>query len=176
MPALIASDLHGSLTYAQKLADAMRREGADRLILLGDLLGFGAGPGDPCAAVLNEFAPVTFAVRGNCDGDCAQDALEFSILAPHLQFEYAGTSFFITHGHEYSFFRLPPFLTNAVFLQGHTHVPASERHGSVLCLNPGSIALPRGGAPHSYLVFDGKTFCWKDADGTLFRRLEMEKK
>ena len=36
---LIASDLHGSAKYTRALLDAFAREGADRLVLLGDKLG-----------------------------------------------------------------------------------------------------------------------------------------
>ena len=38
---LIASDLHGSAYYCRALLDAFDREGADRLLLLGDLLYHG---------------------------------------------------------------------------------------------------------------------------------------
>lgn len=41
MKLLIASDLHGSAYYARALLDAFRRERADRLVLLGDLLYHG---------------------------------------------------------------------------------------------------------------------------------------
>lgn len=43
---MIASDLHGSAYYARALAEAFAREGADRLVLLGDLLYH--GPGTTC--------------------------------------------------------------------------------------------------------------------------------
>ncbi len=38
---MIASDLHGSAYYARALVEAFAREGADRLVLLGDLLYHG---------------------------------------------------------------------------------------------------------------------------------------
>ena len=38
---LIASDLHGSAYYCRALLDAFDREGADRMLLLGDLLYHG---------------------------------------------------------------------------------------------------------------------------------------
>ena len=41
MKLLIASDLHGSAYYGRALLDAFRRERADRLVLLGDLLYHG---------------------------------------------------------------------------------------------------------------------------------------
>ena len=37
----IASDIHGSLFYAEKVAEAYKNEKAEKLILLGDLLYHG---------------------------------------------------------------------------------------------------------------------------------------
>ena len=41
MKIMIASDLHGSAYYTRELLDAFAREGAERLLLLGDLLYHG---------------------------------------------------------------------------------------------------------------------------------------
>lgn len=41
MNIMIASDIHGSAYYCSKLMEAFEREGADRLLLLGDLLYHG---------------------------------------------------------------------------------------------------------------------------------------
>ena len=38
---MIASDLHGSAKYVRLLTEAYAREGADRLLLLGDILYHG---------------------------------------------------------------------------------------------------------------------------------------
>lgn len=45
MKYLIASDLHGSARYCRALLEMLRREQADRLVLLGDLLYH--GPREP---------------------------------------------------------------------------------------------------------------------------------
>ena len=39
MKLMIASDIHGSAYYCRKMLDAYKREGADRLLLLGDIKG-----------------------------------------------------------------------------------------------------------------------------------------
>ena len=41
MKLMIASDIHGSAVYCRALTDRYREEGADRLLLLGDLLYHG---------------------------------------------------------------------------------------------------------------------------------------
>ena len=38
---MIASDLHGSAFYCRQMLDAFEREGADRLLLLGNMLYHG---------------------------------------------------------------------------------------------------------------------------------------
>ena len=37
MKLMIASDIHGSAHYCEKLLEAYKKEGAERLLLLGDL-------------------------------------------------------------------------------------------------------------------------------------------
>lgn len=41
MKYFIASDIHGSAYYCRRLLEAYEREGADRLVLLGDILYHG---------------------------------------------------------------------------------------------------------------------------------------
>lgn len=41
MKLMIASDIHGSATYCDRMLDAYRREEAERLLLLGDILYHG---------------------------------------------------------------------------------------------------------------------------------------
>ena len=41
MKLLIASDIHGSSYYCRELLEAFRREQADRLLILGDILYHG---------------------------------------------------------------------------------------------------------------------------------------
>lgn len=38
MKIMIASDIHGSAFYCEKMIEAYRREKADKLLLLGDIL------------------------------------------------------------------------------------------------------------------------------------------
>ena len=41
MKLMIASDIHGSALYCSRMLEAFDREGADRLLLLGDILYHG---------------------------------------------------------------------------------------------------------------------------------------
>ena len=51
---MIASDIHGSAYYCRKLLEAYTEEGADRLLLLGDILYHG-----PRNDLPRDYAPAT---------------------------------------------------------------------------------------------------------------------
>ena len=72
MKFFIASDIHGSAYYCRRMLDAWKREGADRLVLLGDILYHGPRNDLPkdyapkeVFAMLNEVKDSIFCVRGN---------------------------------------------------------------------------------------------------------------
>ena len=84
----IASDIHGSALYCRKLLDLMEKRGADRLVLLGDLLYHGPRNDlpegyDPKAvfAMLNSVKDRILCVHGNCDAEVDQMVLHFPIEA-----------------------------------------------------------------------------------------------
>ena len=93
MKLLIASDIHGAAGYCRQLLDAWDREGADRLLLLGDVLYHGPRNDLPpdyapkeVIALLNARKDKIFCVRGNCDTEVDQMVLEFPILADYAVF------------------------------------------------------------------------------------------
>ena len=166
---MIASDLHGDYDCAKALSERYVASGAERLILLGDLLYHGPRNDLPegyapkkVIALLNEMKKEILAVRGNCDTEVDQMVLEFPILADYAYLSVDGLSVFATHGHTHHLKNLPPLKAGEILLHGHTHVPAAERFGeNNLYLNPGSTSIPKEGSPKSYLLYeDGVvTFC-----------------
>ena len=87
---MIASDLHGSAFYCRQMIKAFQREGADRLLLLGDLLYHGPRNDLPegyapkeVIPLLNSLRPKLLCVRGNCDAEVDQMVLDFPILADY---------------------------------------------------------------------------------------------
>ena len=73
---MIASDIHGSAYYCRQMLEAFRREQADRLLLLGDLLYHGPRNDLPreyapkeVIAMLNDRASDLLCVRGNCEAE-----------------------------------------------------------------------------------------------------------
>ena len=90
MKFMIASYIHGSAWYCKKMLEAYEREGAQRLILLGDILYHGPRNDLPkeynpkqVIAMLNPMKDCIYAVRGNCEAEVDQMVLEFPVLADY---------------------------------------------------------------------------------------------
>ena len=105
---IIASDIHGSARWCAELLSAFENEGADKLILLGDLLYHGPRNDFPddysprkVFAMLNSIKDKLTCVRGNCDSEVDQMVLEFPILADYALLSVNGRTLFLTHGHLY---------------------------------------------------------------------------
>lgn len=176
MKLMIASDLHGSAAYTRRLVAAFSQETPDKLVLLGDLLYHGPRNDlppeyDPKAviAMLNPLKEQLLCVRGNCDAEVDQMVLDFPIMADYAMLDVDGTTIYATHGHVYGPDRLPPMAADGVLLSGHTHVPLCEQHEGVLCLNPGSVSIPKNDSPHGYMIYENRTFCWKTLEGETWK-------
>ena len=92
MKLMFASDIHGSLPATERVLELFEQNGADWLILLGDLLNHGPRNALPAgyqpaqvAERLNHYSDKIIAVRGNCDSEVDQMLLTFPIEAPWQQ-------------------------------------------------------------------------------------------
>ena len=164
---MIASDLHGSAYYARALVEAFAREGADRLVLLGDLLYHGPRNDLPreyapkaVISMLSPLAEKILCVRGNCEAEVDQMVLPFPCMAPYSQLLVEDKTFYLTHGHHENPRNLPRLNPGDVFLYGHTHVKEDVLVEGVRCLNPGSVSIPKDGS-HSCLVYDKGEFSFR---------------
>ena len=181
MKLMIASDIHGAAGYCRELLAAFDREGADRLLLLGDILYHGPRNDLPdeyapkqVLAMLNERRERLFCVRGNCDTEVDQMVLPFPVLADYCLLESAGHLIYATHGHHFNEDHLPPLHPGDVLLHGHTHIPAWEVFGTDnLYLNPGSVSIPKAGTPHSYMTLENGVFTWKELGGEAYHTLTL---
>lgn len=169
---LIASDIHGSAYYCHALLEAYRREGADRLLLLGDFLYHGPRNDLPrdydpkqVIAMLNGYGADILAVRGNCDAEVDQMVLNFPLMADYALLPVGKRLMFVTHGHLFNKDHLPPLHKGDILLHGHTHVPACEDHPDYIYFNPGSVSLPKEGLQPSYMTLEGTTVSWKTLAG-----------
>ena len=179
---MIASDLHGSAYYCRKMLEAIEREEADRLFLLGDLLYHGPRNDLPREYAPKEVIPLLngkreklLCVRGNCDAEVDQMVLEFPVLADYAVLPVGRRLIYATHGHIYHVKNLPPLAPGDVLLHGHTHVPAWTEFGQGnLYLNPGSVSIPKENSPHSYMTLEGNTMQWKELESSaVFHELTL---
>lgn len=174
MKLLIASDIHGAAGYCRQLLDAWDREGADRLLLLGDVLYHGPRNDLPrdyapkrVIPLLNALADRIIAVRGNCDAEVDQMVLDFPVMADYATlFDETGRELFLTHGHVFgagmhnSVDHAPALPEGSALVYGHTHIKvneASEAHPGLRLFNPGSVSIPKDGT-HSYGIYEGGAF------------------
>ena len=91
MKLLIASDIHGSAYYCRKMLEAYEKEGAQRMLLLGDILYHGPRNDLPkeyapkeVIRMLNEKKNEIYAIRGNCEAEVDQMVLQFPVLADYM--------------------------------------------------------------------------------------------
>ncbi len=175
MKLFIASDIHGSAYYCQRLISAFEAEKADKMLLLGDILYHG-----PRNALPNEYSPQEVvgllkpfsdritAVRGNCDADV--DLMVLGIDMPYVRyFKLDGVDCAAYHGHRDA----PNVPAGGVIISGHTHVPVLAHCGGIYMINPGSVSIPKQGSPHGYIVYENRTFVHRDLDGKECARISI---
>ncbi len=183
MKLLIASDLHGDADACATTLARFDAERADRLLWLGDLLYHGPRNDLPAGyapkaviAQLNARKTDLLCVRGNCEAEVDQMVLDFPVLADYALIPLGSRTLFATHGHHHNTATPPPLRNGDILLHGHTHLYAAEPFalpagGSATYLNPGSVALPKGGNPPTYMTLDTETGAWQlhTMDGQILR-------
>ncbi len=179
----IASDIHGSAYYFEKMLAAYKSEKADKMILLGDILYHGPRNDLPesyapkqIIPLLNEMKDEILCVRGNCEAEVDNMVLEFDCMADYALLAHDNHTIFITHGHKYNTTTPPALKSGDILLHGHTHVPACEKHGGYTYINPGSVSIPKENSWHGYILFENGVFTWKDFDGEIKMTFDMDKK
>jgi len=177
---MFASDIHGSAYYCREMFKIYKESGADRLILLGDLLYHGPRNDlpreyDPKAvtAMLNDHKNEIYAVRGNCEAEVDQMVLEFPVMADYAVMVLNGLNFFVTHGHLFHQDQLPPMKAGDILIHGHTHLLRADAYDGYYILNPGSTSLPKGGNPSTYGILDGTIFSIRDFDGNVVKTIDL---
>ncbi len=165
MKLLIASDIHGSAYWCRKLISAFENSGAEKMLLLGDILYHGPRNDLPdeyapkaVISMLNPLKEKLLCVRGNCDTEVDQMVLSFPVMAEYAYVYADDLRIFATHGHKFNCENLPPLSNGDILLHGHTHIPANEDHGSYTYVNPGSVSIPKEGSAHSYIILENRAF------------------
>lgn len=171
MKIFVATDLHGSVYWAQKAIEQFQLCNADAMVLLGDV--YNHGPRNPfpkdyapmrVAEILGGVSSKLVVIKGNCDSEVDQMISPFTFVNDNVLFAF-GRRLFFTHGHVYNKDNLPCLTRGDVLLYGHFHVNEIVDRDGVTCVNVGSAALPKDGN-NSYclmnddgiqlLTFDGR--------------------
>ena len=170
MKLLIASDIHGSAAFCRNLIEAIKREKADKVLLLGDILYHGPRNNLPneyapkeVASMLNEIKGKIICVRGNCDTEVDQMLLNFPVLSDSAMLFIAGMTIYASHGHH----DFPALEEGNVVVSGHTHVPVDYVKDGIRYINPGSVSIPKEDSWHGYIVLENGIFTWKNLEGEI---------
>ena len=165
MKLFVASDLHGSACYCEKMLEAYERSAAGRMLLLGDLLYHGPRNDLPedyrpkeVIRMLNEHSEEIWAVRGNCEAEVDQMVLDFPVMADYGVMMLGKMAVYATHGHLWNENALPPIKKGDALLYGHTHLYRACMEKGIYFLNPGSAALPKGGNEPTYAMLTEEKF------------------
>lgn len=184
MKYFIASDIHGSAWYCEKMLEAFEKEKAQKILLLGDILYHGPRNELPkeyapkkVISMLNPLKEKIFCVRGNCDTEVDQMVLDFPIMAEYCLLCEKEKLIFATHGHKFNLESKPNLGEGSVLLHGHTHVPACVKTETFTYINPGSVSIPKEESPHGYMTLEDGVFLWKsleeDSFGQVWKSFEL---
>lgn len=180
MKLMFASDIHGSAYYCREMLEAYRREQAERLILLGDILYHGPRNDLPkeyapkeVIAMLNPLKNEIYAVRGNCEAEVDQMVLEFPVMADYCLLFVGKKAIYATHGHVYNENHLPPLAKGDILIHGHTHVLKAEKREAYILLNPGSVSIPKEGNIPTYAILEDGIFTIKGFGGEIVKSLNL---
>lgn len=178
---MIASDIHGDAETTDLLLERYRESGAERLVLLGDILYHGPRNELPSGyapkrviELLNPYKNEILAVRGNCESEVDQMVLDFPVLAEYAYIAVDRLRIFVTHGHNFNMEKRPPLASGDILLHGHTHIPAAEKFGEDnYYINPGSVSIPKEGSPKSYIIYEDGCFSFFDLSGEEYKKFEI---
>ena len=178
MKFLIASDIHGSAYYTEKLISIMEKVGAEKLVLLGDIYNHGPrnpfpekyNPGE-VASMLNAIKDKLIVVKGNCDSEVDKMISEFDFFE-NTVIVSGDKTVFLTHGHVYNKDQMPKTIFNAV-VYGHFHTGFIEKQGQTVVANAGSVSLPKGGTPSSYMILEDGVLTLFDIDGKQLNKVNL---
>ena len=177
MKYIVASDIHGSVTFLEQLLKRFEKEQADKLILLGDL--YYHGPRNPLpegynpmevAKTLNKVKEYIYVIKGNCDAEVDEMISEFT-FNQGLELTINNKNIYFTHGHKYNEDNIKENTDILIF--GHFHTGFIKEKNNQIFINVGSITLPKNNTAHSYLVIDNNNLILKDLEGNLIDSIKI---
>lgn len=170
MTYFIATDLHGSAYWADKVVAKFAASGADMLVLLGDV--YNHGPRNPfpqdyapmrVADALNAVADKLVAVKGNCDSEVDQMISTFPFVGENIV-SLGGHRVMFTHGHIYNKDSLPLLTAGDTVVYGHFHINEYNLVDGINCVALSSCSLPKNGCVAAYALCNENSLTVYDFD------------
>ncbi len=150
----ILSDTHGSFALTRKALSFLGKE-VGLTVHLGDVLYH--GPRNPLppfydprklSELFKNFEGRIVFIRGNCDSEVDEVVLGKKFVSV-LSMVVGDRLALFAHTKE----ELEKIGGDVLFF-GHTHVPVFEKTDGKILVNPGSVAIPKGGSSPSFAVLD----------------------
>ena len=178
------SDIHGNLYALMKVLEDIDEQKVDKIICLGDLVGYGPHPNEVVALIRRREIPC---IKGNydasvVDGDytyirnttinsfslpwAVSNKYYLDSLPLKLEYSINGVNIVFTHGspekiNEYLFengentVQAMNNFTGDVLVCAHTHIPSCKKFDNKLYINVGSVGKPKIGRPNcTYALID----------------------
>ncbi|MBQ8299726.1 MAG: phosphodiesterase [Clostridia bacterium] len=178
MKYIIFSDIHGSEFYANKINELVEKENPDKIILLGDLYYHGPRNSLPkeygpmkVAEILNSLKDRIICIKGNCDAEVDEMISNFEFNT-NVTIDISNKKFFFTHGHKFNIDNLPSEHVD-VLVYGHFHTGFIKKKDGIICVNAGSISLPKNDTPNSFLIIEDNQIVLKDIDEKIIDKIEF---
>lgn len=178
MKLFIATDIHGSAYFAERIVHKYNRSSADALILLGDV--YNHGPRNPfpkdyapmqVAQLLNSVSNRVIAVKGNCDSAVDEMISMFPFVENNIV-PLGKRRLFLTHGHVFNKHSLPLIDAGDVLIYGHFHVNDCEIVNGIYCINVSSASLPKDKA--AYCIVDERGATIYDLDDNVILSTQFD--
>ncbi len=166
MRILFISDLHGKVANLKILKSQLNLDHFDKVVVLGDLyttspfLDVGKIPlNDQIEDFLSQYQDKLLCLRGNCDTDLDVQRSALSFFEGMYHLKVANLDLYLTHGQDASFEgRHQLSFQKGILIYGHFHIPYIKKLDDRIYICVGSLSLPRGGSPASYLIYENNTF------------------
>ena len=172
MKILVASDIHGSLENTIILLEKFKMHSPDKLILLGDVYNaYSYSVSRKMGDIFSEYCHKLVILAGNWESD---DDLDISPVVFYKEYMMmlGNRNIYFNHGHRG--FPNVTFNPGDIYCHGHTHISKIEKYNDIIICNPGSVSLPRGGTPASYMIIDETGIYIYDFRDNIVKKLLFE--
>lgn len=177
MKYIVASDIHGSIYWLNKLLEKANSIKPDKIILLGDLYYHGPRNTLPIeynpmevSRKLNNIKDQLIVIKGNCDALVDEMISDFKFL-PYYEEVINNKKCYFTHGHEYNIDDIKNDVD--VLIYGHFHTGFIKTLNKQVFINSGSITLPKNNTPHSYLVMEDNVITLFDFEDNVISEISI---